>query len=31
VAFRGGAAMGRVGRHEAAAAARYCEESESSR
>jgi hypothetical protein len=31
VVFRGGAAMGRVGRHEVAAAARYCEESESSR
>jgi hypothetical protein len=32
VAFRGETAMGRFGRHEAAAAAaRYCEESESSR
>jgi hypothetical protein len=31
VAFRSGAAMGRFGRHEAAATARYCEESESSR
>jgi hypothetical protein len=31
VAFCGGAAMGRFGRHEAAVAGRYCEESKSSR